>query len=143
MTITSIEQFLQGRQLSAIGPEDSVEAACSLMARRNIGALAVLRDGRLVGILSERDVLRRCVSARRPVSKTRVEEIMTTDPVTVRRRDSLAEAQTRMSEGGFRHLPVVTAEGVPVGMVSMRDIPTEYRLMVERFRDCRRSVLAG
>ncbi|MCR8549345.1 CBS domain-containing protein [Salipiger sp. P9] len=143
MIITSIDQLLSGRPLISVAPETSVEEACSLMARRNVGAVAVLRDGRLAGIVCERDVLRRCISAGRPVAETPVAEIMTTEPVTVRRRESLADAQTKMSEGGFRHLPVVTGDGRPVGIVSMRDIPTEYRLMVERFRDSRRSVLAG
>jgi CBS domain-containing protein len=60
---------------------------------------------------------------------------MTARVITVQHDQSLADAQERMLEGGFRHLPVTDDAGQPCGMLSMRDIPTEYRLMVERFRE--------
>ncbi|KUF09807.1 CBS domain-containing protein [Pseudoponticoccus marisrubri] len=135
MIIKSIDQLLQGRSLVSVTPDATIREACTLLDRHGIGALAVLDGPRLVGILSERDVIRRCIAAGRRTDETRVREIMTPDPQTIRRNASLADAQTVMVEGGFRHLPVIDAIGSIVGMMSIRDVPTEYRLMVERFRE--------
>jgi CBS domain-containing protein len=137
MTINSINQLLDGRALVSVSPSNTVKQACELLRQHNIGALAVLEHSRLTGILSERDVICRCVAAGLPTDQTRVLDIMTPDPVTIHRQASLADAQTKMSDGKFRHLPVVDRAGDVVGMLSMRDIPTEYRLMVERFQQYR------
>ena len=135
MIIKSIDQLIAGRAIVGIAPEATVSEACTLLDAHNIGALAVLDHGRLVGILSERDMIRRCASKGLGAETAKVSDIMTRDPQTIGRNESLAAAQTMMLEGGFRHLPVVDATRAPVGMLSMRDIPTEYRLMVERFRE--------
>ncbi|SLN72224.1 Arabinose 5-phosphate isomerase KdsD [Roseivivax jejudonensis] len=137
MIINSIQQLLRGRSLVRVAPDDTVRAACAVFEREDVGAAAVMDGHRLVGILSERDVIRRCICAGRPTAETRVSEVMTADPVTIPLQASLATAQTAMIEGHFRHLPVVTSDGEVVGMLSFRDIPTEYRLMVERYRDYR------
>ena len=135
MIIKTIDVLLKGRKLVSVSPEATVKDACAQLDAHGVGALAVLRDGQLAGILSERDVIRRCVAAGRKTGETRVRDIMSPRVVTIRRDQSLADAQTRMIEGGFRHMPLVDDAGTPVGMLSMRDIPTEYRLMVERFRE--------
>jgi CBS domain-containing protein len=92
----------------------------------------VVEDGRLVGILSERDVMRKCIGGNRRTDETSVAEIMTTDPATIEADASLADAFRVMTQGRFRHLPV-TDGGRLVAMLSIRDIPTEYRLMYERY----------
>lgn len=137
MIIKSIAHLLNGRGLISVAPQETVKAACALLTAHDIGALAVVDNGKLVGVLSERDVIRRCISGDRKTAETQVAEVMTQAPVTVQRDASLADAQTKMFEGGFRHLPVVDEAGRAIGMLSMRDIPTEYRLMVERFREYR------
>lgn len=88
----------------------------------------------MVGILSERDVIRRAIGQMRPTGQTRVDQIMTPDPQTVDKSVSLSEAMRIMLEGRFRHLPVMDS-GAVVAMLSMREIPTEHRLMVERYAD--------
>ena len=135
MIIKSISQLLQGRALLSTAPGAAVREACLVLAQNNVGALAVLEAGRLVGILSERDVITRCIAGNRRTTETRVADVMTARPVTIRRSESLATALDRMMKGGFRHLPVLSGADEPVGMLSLRDIPTEYRLMVERWRD--------
>jgi len=134
MIIKSISEILRGRSLVSIAPDASIREACAALDRHNIGALAVMEGDRLTGILSERDVIRRCIAQERPTGSTRVAEVMSPDPVTVNARESLANAMAIMLDGGFRHLPVERA-GEIVGMLSMRDIPTEYRLMAERWRE--------
>lgn len=134
MIIKSISELTARRPLVTIGPAASVSEACRLLDRENIGALAVCDQGRLIGILSERDLIRRCFAQGKSADATRVTEVMTPDPVTLRRSASLAEALSCMLDGGFRHLPILDGAGEICGMISIRDIPTEYRLLVERSR---------
>lgn len=132
MILKTIEQALSDRALVSVASTASVEAACKLLDQHNIGALAVQDNGRLVGILSERDVISKCCAHGKVLAEIAVSTVMTSDPVTVRRTASLAQAMGTMLDGGFRHVPVVDGVGEAVGMLSIRDIPTEYRLMVER-----------
>jgi CBS domain-containing protein len=134
MIIKSIGDLLIGQSLVSVSPQQTVTETCHVMDAHNIGAVAVILDGTLVGILSERDVIRRCIVAGLDPAATRVNVVMTHKPIVIEHGESLAIAQSRMMDGGFRHLPVVDREGAPVGMLSMRDIPTEYRLMVERYQ---------
>lgn len=138
MIIRSIREVIAGRKLSCVAPDLTVRAACRLLVDADAGALAVMEDGRLVGMLCEHDVIRKCVASGRRADETRVAEIMTPDPVTIRAEAPLADALELMTGRGFRHLPVTEA-GQVVGMLSMRDIPTEYRLMAERFAEYHRS----
>lgn len=132
MIIKSVGEILKGREIYTIAPEATVRRACEMLEAHNVGALAVLRDGALVGVLSERDVIRRAVGKNRPTDETLVADIMTPNPKITGPDTSLANAVEIMVKGGFRHLPVVK-EGNVLGMLSMRDIPTEYRLMFERY----------
>ncbi|SFA89064.1 CBS domain-containing protein [Poseidonocella pacifica] len=135
MYIKSISELLSDRPMFSIDATRTVGEACMILSTRNIGALPVVENGRLVGILSERDVIRRCVIGGRDTSTTLVSEVMTREPVTLGPEDSPASAMDIMLAGQFRHLPVCDAGNKLIGMISMRDIPTENRLLVERFRD--------
>jgi len=99
----------------------SIQAALDLMHERNIGAVVVERDGRPVGIFSERDALRRVVAT--GIDRGRaVEEVMTPDPVTLGLDDGIAFALNRMSVGGYRHVPVLDGEGRVAAVLSQRDV---------------------
>jgi CBS domain-containing protein len=91
------------------------------MVERNIGAVPVLRDGLLVGIFSERDLMRRVVVEGRDPRTARVEEVMTEDPLTVSPDESLENCMLLMRRHGFRHLPVCQGKELR-GIVSLRDI---------------------
>jgi len=134
MIITSIRQIVEGREPATVPPAISVREACHVLNRHNIGAVAVVEDDRLVGILSERDVMRKCIGGNRRTDETPVAEIMTTEPVTIDADASLADAFRVMNDGRFRHLPV-TDQGRMIAMLSIRDIPTRYRLMAERYAE--------
>ncbi len=142
MTIRSISQLIEGRKLVSVTPDTTAQDACAVLDQRNIGALAVVSENRLVGILSERDLIRRCF-CRGASSDTPVAKLMTSNPQTIRPSDSIASAMETMLEGRFRHVPVMNEQDEPIGMVSMRDIPTQYRLMVERFREYNSSAIAA
>lgn len=132
MLIRTIGQAVENRPLFSVAPGASVYDACLLLDRENIGALAVLDGAALVGLVSERDVIRRAVRPRLPLDDTPVARIMTPDPQTAPRATSLVIAMDLMMRGGFRHLPVVD-DGICHGMISLRDIPAHYRTLYDRY----------
>ena len=91
------------------------------MVQRNIGAVLVIYCGKLVGIFSERDLMRRVVAEGRDPRSTCMAEVMTDDPLAVGTGEDLETCMALMRRHGFRHLPVCH-EGQLVGMVSLRDI---------------------
>jgi CBS domain-containing protein len=91
------------------------------MVDRNIGAVPVLSDGLLVGIFSERDLMKRVVVEGRDAGTTRVEAVMTDNPHTVSPDESLEACMVLMRRHGFRHLPVCEGKQLR-GIVSLRDI---------------------
>ena len=103
----------------------SVEASVSIievaqrMVDRNVGAVLVLDEGRLTGILTERDVLRAVARGLR--DDTRVTDCMTAHPETIGPDDTTERAVALMLHGGFRHLPVVQGANL-VGVISIRDL---------------------
>jgi CBS domain-containing protein len=103
----------------SVAPEDTIGEAAAKMTEADVGAVVVADFGRIIGILTERDIMR-AVARRTHSSVTRVREWMTADPVTVESSVDAGEAARTMLERGFRHLPVVD-DGRPVGIVSLRD----------------------
>jgi len=101
--------------------DEAVLAVAQAMVERNIGAVPVLRDGHLVGIFSERDLMKRVVVEGRDPRTTRVEEVMTKDPLTVTPDESLETCMVLMRRHGFRHLLVCDGKQLR-GIVSLRDI---------------------
>ena len=91
------------------------------MVERNIGAVPVLHNGKLVGIFSERDLMKRVVSEGCDPRSTCLAEVMTQEPLTIGTNEDLEYCIALMREHGFRHLPVCH-EGQLVGIVSLRDI---------------------
>jgi CBS domain-containing protein len=107
------------RDLVVVAPVDGLAAAARAMDARHVGAALVLDDGRLAGILTERDVLRAVAAGAQLGSP--VGEWMTRQPETIEPDASLDEAGVLMIHGGFRHLPVLSQAQV-VGIVSIRDL---------------------
>jgi CBS domain-containing protein len=107
------------RDLLVVAPADGLGSIVGRMAERNVGAVLVLDGARLVGILTERDVLR--VVAESVDLGTPVSERMTHAPETIESSDSVEHAAVLMIHGGFRHLPVVE-DGAAVGILSIRDL---------------------
>ena len=91
------------------------------MVARNIGAVPVLRDGVLVGIFSERDLMKRVVVEGRDPRTTRVEEVMSEHPLTVGPTEPLENCMVLMRRHSFRHLPICEGQQLR-GVVSLRDI---------------------
>jgi CBS domain-containing protein len=119
----TINQLLKvkGSQIFSVAPSDSVLRAIELMATRHVGALLVMNQGSLLGIISERDYARKVILKNRSSHDTPVGDIMTTNPVTVPPQETVHRCMEIMTEGRFRHLPVVDS-GRVVGMLSIGDL---------------------
>lgn len=134
MRISEVINGKASHDVVTITPEASVRDLVALLARHNIGAAVVSGDGTSVaGIVSERDVVRR-LDGNDAILDAAVSDIMTTDVRTCESSSSLDEVRTVMTEGRFRHLPVVD-DGVLVGVVSIGDIVKNHIAEVEFERD--------
>jgi CBS domain-containing protein len=111
----------KGSDIWSIPSDASVYSAIETMADRHVGALLVIDDGRLVGIVSERDYARKVILMGRSSKDTFVREIMTPSPVTVCLECCVDDAMRTMTTHKIRHLPVVDHDKV-VGMLSIGDI---------------------
>jgi len=101
--------------------DQTVLDVAQAMVARNIGAVPVLRDGLLVGIFSERDLMKRVVVEGRQAGNTRVSEVMTSDPLTVSPQETPENCMLLMRRHGFRHLPVCDGKQLR-GLISLRDL---------------------
>ncbi len=127
MTERTVLQSITQRHLVSLGPQASVRDAACAMARANCGSVLVLApSGQLLGILTERDLMARVLARDLDPHATRVEQVMSHHPLTVPPDTKVSQAVLTMLERGFRHLPIVSAAGKILGVLSMRDaLPRE------------------
>jgi CBS domain-containing protein len=119
--MTTLRDLWKDRKVFSVDATRTVLEAARFMKEQNIGALPVLRNGELVGIISERDIMNRVVAAARTPGTTAVSEVMTANPRGVSPDETVEECLYIMREFGFRHLPIVEGKEVK-GLVSVRDI---------------------
>ncbi|UHG89123.1 CBS domain-containing protein [Spirosoma oryzicola] len=121
-----IRQILQGKAVNAlysVSSNETVLDAIKLMADKNIGAVLVVDNGKLVGIFSERDYARKIILKDRHSSDTRVADVMTAHVITIEPEQSLEECMIIMSDRHIRHLPVMDMDTL-VGIISINDVVT-------------------
>jgi CBS domain-containing protein len=119
--MSTIYDLIKDNATHTVTADQTVLEASRQMVAYNIGAVPVLREGELVGIFSERDIMNRVIAEERDPARTRVSEVMTADPLTVDMRASIEHCMVLMKEHGFRHLPICDGKKLK-GMVSLRDI---------------------
>jgi CBS domain-containing protein len=112
---------LMVRDPLVVDADTTVVAAVNAMNEHHIGCVLVQKAGKLVGIFTERDVLRR-VSFHDGNRSWKVETVMTRNPVTLPPSASVAYALNKMSVDGYRHIPIVNREGTAIGVLSVKDI---------------------
>jgi CBS domain-containing protein len=111
---------MEERKLVTAPPQTTVSKAAKLMAKRNVGAVMVVDEGRLVGIFTERDAVFRVMARDLNSQTTRLVDVMTKAPITLAPDKSFGYALLIMHENGFRHVPV-TESGKLIGVVSARN----------------------
>ena len=120
MTVRAILDT-KGHQILNVEPEAALSVAVKILGERKIGAVLVMRAGRIEGILSERDIVRVLAERGAAVLDEPVSNVMTRKVVSCRQNDTVAAIMEMMTLGKFRHLPVVEGERV-VGLISIGDI---------------------
>ena len=114
-----IRNLLEQQKFLTASPDTTVYEAAEKMADRRVGAILVVENERLVGIVTERDVLFRVVAQGRDASRTRICEVMSAAPITLAPDKSYGHALLLMQVNGFRHIPVVENDR-PIGIISSR-----------------------
>jgi CBS domain-containing protein len=112
----------KGSHVLTVGPSASVLDAATLMNEQKVGALVVAREGRVVGMFSERDVLQRIVAQRRDPATTLVEQVMTVEVVCGTPETTIDEARGCMKNRRIRHLPIVDDNQRLLGLISIGDL---------------------
>lgn len=121
MTERTIRQIIEGQTPVTAAPAICVTEAARIMKDKNVGALMVVEDEKLVGVFTERDALFRVLAQGRSGETTQLSDVMTREPQTIEPDKPFLHALQMMHDGGFRHLPVVGGEGRLLGIVSVRD----------------------
>jgi CBS domain-containing protein len=119
--MTTLRELVKDRKSYSVDASRTVLEAARYMMEHNVGAVPVLRNGELTGILSERDIMNRVVAVGRTPGTTTVTEVMTANPRAVPIDESIEECLFIMREFGFRHLPIVDGKELK-GLVSLRDV---------------------
>ena len=123
---------VKGRSVSTARPEDTVQEIANRLAQRNIGAIVVVGDnGRVSGIISERDLIRALAKQGASALQVPVQEIMTRNVVTCNITASSDEIMETMTRGRFRHIPVIDDDGSLIGIVSIGDVVKQHIAEVE------------
>jgi CBS domain-containing protein len=136
----TVQQLLdtKGEQVWSIGPDASVYDALVAMAEHQIGALLVMDDTGMIGLISERDYARNIVLRGLASKDTRVRDVMTRRVVCTRPTQTLEEAMALMTEKRVRHLPVI-ADGKVIGLISIGDliksIISEHKFIIEQLEN--------
>ena len=119
--MAKVKELIKNRQTHTVQDHQTVLEAARFMVERNIGAVPVLRDGKLVGIFSERDIMKRVVAEAHDPRTTKVSDIMTKDPVTVTPETSDDQCMVLMRDHNCRHLPICEDKKL-WGLISLRDL---------------------
>lgn len=129
--MTTLRELVKDRRLYSVEASRTVLEAARYMMEHNVGAVPVLREGSLAGIISERDIMNRVVAIGRTPGTTAVSEVMTPNPRAVAADESIEECLFIMREFGFRHLPILDGKELK-GIVSLRDVLMHHATELER-----------
>ena len=110
----------KGSIVHSCSPDDTLADVVDLLVGHNIGSLLVMRDGEMVGIITERDILRACAATHGPLNSLRVEDRMTRCPISSSPDDEISDVMCLMTERRIRHVPVVE-NGRLIGIISIGD----------------------
>jgi len=117
----TVGELIQGKSFYTANSDQSVYDTARYMAEKDIGAVPILEDNRLVGIFSERDIIKRVIVAGRDVRTTLIKDVMTTELVVAQSNEEIAQVLEKMQKNRCRHMPVVVGDRL-TGFLSLRDL---------------------
>ena len=121
---------IMSKTVSTVYPGETVAKTVEKMANLNIGAIVIVdEDERVVGIFTERDLLKKVCGRGKDLEDTLIEEVMTSDPDTLKPDTAISEAFMLMQNGKYRHVPV-TEKGLLKGIVSIKDVNTIFQKII-------------
>ncbi len=121
MKISDIPEFHDKNEVLTFEETQPVCDAVDAMALNNYGAVLITNKGKLSGIFTERDLLRKIAACRLDLTNLKLKDVMTANPKTANINDSVTDCMRRMSQGRFRHMPVVDDKGKIIGLLSQGD----------------------
>ena len=121
MRISDMPEFRDKSHILSFEKDIKIAEAVDQMSQRNYGAVLITDQGKLCGIFTERDLLRRVAASRIDIEKTPISEVMTSNLKTAKVDDMVSDCLRRMSQGRFRHMPVIEKDGTLRGMLSQGD----------------------
>ena len=117
----TISQVLNGRAFPALPEDHNVQEAAVMMREWKQSAILILKDQRITGILTERDIVFKVIATQQDPATTKIADVMTRQVTTISPDKPFGHAMHLMYEGGFRHVPVVNDNGTPVGIITSQD----------------------
>ena len=139
MTVRAVLES-KGYNIVTVDPSATVRAAVKLLSERRIGAVLAMADGRIAGILSERDIVRVLGERGASILDEKVEAVMTRKVITCHPADTVAAIMEKMTDGKFRHLPVVD-DGKVVGLISIGDVVKRRVMDIEHEQEALRDYI--
>jgi CBS domain-containing protein len=122
MLARPVSELLTGADLLVCAPEDTVLKVVEIFQKAQKGCILVYKSKKMVGILSNRDLLLRVAGKYEDLSKVHVADVMTPNPGYVKPEDPMAFAVNKMAMGGYRHVPVLREDGTPVSILLIKDV---------------------
>ena len=128
-------QEVMTRDVQTISTQETVQRAAQLMDELNVGAIPVVDDGKLVGMVTDRDITVRSVAVGQDPTSTRVNDVMSTDVRTCTVEQSVDDVLAQMADVQIRRVPVLDGNGQVIGIVSLGDVVTKAPADVEQTLD--------
>lgn len=117
----TIKDIIKGREIYTVESGTSVKAAVNYMAEKGVGLVPVLKDGKLVGVFSERDLVKRVIAKDKDINSTLVDDVMSTNLVIAKIDETTEQAMAKMKEAKTRHILIIDNDNL-VGVLSVRDL---------------------
>ena len=122
MLTEPISELVTGKDLLVSANDDSVQKIVQVMQKDKKDCVLVFKKRKLVGIISQRDLVLRVAGKYGDLNKVKAEDVMPPNPEFVRPEDPIAFVVSKMAMGGFRHVPVMNPDGTPMSIVSIKDV---------------------
>lgn len=117
-----VSEMVTGKDLLVAAPSDTIAKIVEIFQKKSKSCVLVYEKKKMVGIISNRDLMRKVAGICQDLSKVKVKDVMTSNPEYVGLKDPISFVVNKMAMGGFRHVPVIAADGSPISIVNIHDV---------------------